>query len=377
MKILYYTLKSTFKDKVTMWWAFIFPFVLATLFNLAFTRMDDSYTMKTISIGVCGNINQNERTKNFDKTIKNIEIENGDKMFKINYDDEKTLKNKLKKGKISAYYIYDDKISLKVGEEKIDGTIMSEILKQFNSSYDAIVHTAKKDPMAVSKIAEDMQIDFSVKNATGIDSKNMKSSFVYYYGLLAMCSLYAVFYGSRSAERLNAMNSPLAQRISVSPKKKMFIVFTEIATDMLIALLSQILLVFYLTKVLGIFLGNNLWLIVLATWTGSLFAVSFSIFIGMFKISENARIGILLATSMTMAFLSDLMVGCMRVLVKLHVPIVNQLNPAAHIADAVRSLGVLGDYSSYWNNIFVLFIMSAVTLTVTIIKARRNVYDNL
>lgn len=378
MKTFYYTLKATLKDKTIMWWAFIFPFVLATLFNIAFAKLDDGEIFSQANIGICNEASGDKvKAGQFENMIKNLTDKNGDKMFKIEYGSEDKLKKLLADKKITGYFLYGDDIELKVGDDGIEESVLSEILRQFNCTYDAMSYTAKKDPAAALKAMKNLSVKFSAKNTTGVDSKDMARSLVYYYGLIAMSSLYTMFYGIRSSNRLNAMNSSLAQRISVSPRRKMQAVFTEFGVDMLIAAVSQTLLILYITKALRVNLGDKIGFILLAGMMGCLFAISFSIFVGMFKFKENTLVGIILAVSMVMSFLSDLMVNGIRVQIELHAPIINRLNPAAHIADAIRSLGVCGDHAAYGRHIAALCVMGIIALTAAVIKARRNIYDNL
>ena len=68
----------------------------------------------------------------------------------------------------------------------------------------------------------------------------------------------------------------------------------------------------------------------------SLIGVSIGMFIDDFgKMQEGAKIGIILGISMVSSFLAGLMNGNMKDIVEKSVPIVNRINPASLISDAL------------------------------------------
>ena len=49
-----YSLKYLFKDKMLIFWTFVFPIILGTLFSLAFSNIENSEKLDVIDIAIVG-----------------------------------------------------------------------------------------------------------------------------------------------------------------------------------------------------------------------------------------------------------------------------------------------------------------------------------
>lgn len=111
---------------------------------------------------------------------------------------------------------------------------------------------------------------------------------------------------------------------------------------------------------------------------GSLIGVSMGLFIGSLgKLNEGGKVGIMLAVSMSCCFLSGLMNGTMKDVVEKHAPIINRINPAALISDALYCINVYDDSYRYYRNLVTLIIMSAVLVLASFLIIRRERYDSI
>ncbi len=92
---------------------------------------------------------------------------------------------------------------------------------------------------------------------------------------------------------------------------------------------------------------------------------------------EGIKVGILLGISMTGSFLAGLMSADMKYAVEQHAPLVNRINPAAVITDALYCINVYDDAVRYRRSLVTLTCMCVVLTLVSFLLIRRERYDSL
>ena len=82
-----YRIKCIVKDKQTMFWTLLFPIILATLFNLAFSNLSSADDFSIVNIAIVKNDGY-EKNKEFIDVINSIsEGESDDPVFNIKYQN--------------------------------------------------------------------------------------------------------------------------------------------------------------------------------------------------------------------------------------------------------------------------------------------------
>ena len=71
------------------------------------------------------------------------------------------------------------------------------------------------------------------------------------------------------------------------------------------------------------------------------------------------------------------MVEGIKGLIEDNFPLLNRINPAAVITDAIYSITIYDDPGRYTLNIVILVIMSLITGAFTFIMTRRECYDSI
>ena len=94
-----YSLKILFKNKGLLFWTFIFPIILGTLFNLAFSNIEKTETFNKIDVAITPN--NNSYIKN---TFKVLEKENVIKIQSSNLEKSKKLLENPEKSKVSSIF---------------------------------------------------------------------------------------------------------------------------------------------------------------------------------------------------------------------------------------------------------------------------------
>jgi ABC-2 type transport system permease protein len=145
----------------------------------------------------------------------------------------------------------------------------------------------------------------------------------------------------------------------------------------IIHFVNVMILVGYLKFIFGINLSGG-WELVLLVLVGSISGVAMGMLIGSIgRFSEGVKVGISLAISMVGSFLSGLMFGGMKNVVEQHVPIVNKINPASLISDAVYAISVYDNSERFYLNIGILLLESVIFLFVCYLSVRRVRYDSI
>ena len=95
------------------------------------------------------------------------------------------------------------------------------------------------------------------------------------------------------------------------------------------------------------------------------------------KISYGAKIGITMAIVMSLSFMSGLMISQMHAVFELYAPIVNKLNPAAIITDALYYLNMDATLDRYIGKLVFMVIYSVVFVFLGFLLTRRRKYASL
>jgi ABC-2 type transport system permease protein len=190
--------------------------------------------------------------------------------------------------------------------------------------------------------------------------------------------MFASFLGLNCAKQMRADLSPLGMRKSLAPTHRMKIIMGDIWGNYLIQCIATTLFICYMQFVLKIDYGDHFFYVLLTAYMGSLIGLMLGLFIGSLRgIPESARVGISITTSLLLSFFSGLMVGDIRWKIEAAAPILNRLNPATVIADALYSLNIYDTYTRFYTNIGILGAMSVVLCVVSYLMVRRQDYASL
>ena len=130
-----YSLKTLFKNKALIFWTFAFPIILGTLFNMAFSNIQEGQKLDIINIAIVENdeLKSNEYYK---KAFDNLsDEENEDRLFNTSYVSEEEAKEKLQNDEIAGYMkLEDGKPKLIFVSNGIDQTVFKYVTEQITRS---------------------------------------------------------------------------------------------------------------------------------------------------------------------------------------------------------------------------------------------------
>lgn len=369
---LKYSLKILLKNKSLIFWTFIFPILLGTLFKMAFSNIENSETLKIIDIAVVNDVNFNNDVT-FKETIKYLSDEtNEDKLFNTKYVDRDSASELLKNNDISGYIeVKNNNVIVNVNKSGINETIIKYVVDEVirnNKIYENFIKEGR-NPYEITNIVK--------AKLNNISNENLSYTNIEFYTLLAMTALYGGLISMFISNKHQPNISAVGKRTSISCIKKSTLIFTNLLASYIIEVIGLFIVLAYTIIVLKADFGSNLALVILITLAGALAGLAIGLVISLLKVKENAKTGILIGTTMMMSFFSGMYGITMKYVIDKNIPVINKINPTSLITDAYYSLYYYDTYSRYITNLVLLLLISGLLIGVSIIKLRRNRYDSI
>ena len=386
---LKYTIKTLFKNKVLIFWAFAFPIVLGLFFNMAFSNIEKNEKLQVFDIAVVNN-NAFQKEKIYQDALKKLE-HGKDKLFNIKYVSQKKANKLLNNSDIKGYIIFkNDKPEVVIKENGTYQTIIKFAITEINQNKIMIENLSKKeveDEIVNGNVSIDQEkivdnilnkIKSEKVEFKNISNSNLSYMQIEYYTLIAMACMYGGMLGLTAINNSLANMSSKGKRISVSPNKKSVIVLSSTIGSYIVSLVGLVLLLVFLKLILKVDFGNNAFLVILLSLVGNLAGISLGVLIAsIFRVSEGAKTGITIAITMFLSVLSGMMGVTLKYVIDKNIPVVNLINPNNLITDGFYSLYYYDTLSRYFRDISYLLIFIIICLTISFISLRREKYDSI
>lgn len=385
-----YSLKTLLRNKALIFWTFAFPIILGTLFNLAFSDIENKETLDIIDIAIINN----EKFKNdayFTESFKALSTKSKDQLFNTKYTNLSTAKTLLKENKITGYLLFENnEVKITVNDKGYNETILRFVVDEISSQKEMLETITSKE-ITDSYKAGNLNVDYekiyqdtlSLINDTSpklnnISNSNLSYTMIEYYTLLAMACLYGAIISMFITNKKLANMSSAGKRTSISPAHKRTLLLGSFLASYLVQLLGIIILYLYTIFVIKVDYGNNIFLVFLLLMTGSFAGLSLGIAIAtVLKSNENAKMGILISLTMFFSFLSGMMGITMKYVIDSNIPLLNKINPAAMITDGFYSLYYYDTLDRFYFNIISLLLFSVILLFISYQGLRREKYDSI
>lgn len=361
-------LKRITRSRIDFFWSFFFPLILGTMFALSFGKiMNEGETLDKIPVAIIRG--EGDAVVFFNQVAASADFLDIQKV-----KDEKEALAKLENKDISGIIYVDDTLSLTVLEEGLESSILKTFLDEFLQYSSAMVTIIEEHPEKIQDVVSNIEgqisdITYTKQKTLG---KDISSYVQFFYSLFAMCIMFGCFPGVTCACDMQANVSALGARRNVSSAKKQTMLLADFLATVFVQILSGMILLFYLTVILKLNLGNDYLHILLIIAVGSLIGVASGVFVGSFsKIGLGVKIAIVLCFSMVSCFLSGLMVANIKFSIETHAPIINRINPAALITNCFYSLNALDSMDTYYSNILVLALEATALCVASFFMTRR------
>lgn len=372
-------LKCLFRTRGILFWTLLFPIVLSTFFNLAFSNIYSGEMFQSIPVGVINNQGYLDDTV-FQMALKetNASDEEESKLFEVTECSREKAEELLSNGEIFGFIDVEDDYSFTVKDSAIEQTIVKSFLDIYKQHRNIITNIVEKDPSKLEDVMSELM------NTSGFVMEKVKGEnkpdtmITYYFALIAMASLYGCNWGLKEIVDIQADQSVRGARMNVAPIHKMKLLLCNLSAAVVVQICNILLLIAYLAFVLKIDFGNDIGYIILTCIVGSITGVTMgSMLSALIKKSEELQVSILVSITMICSFLAGLMIANMKYIVALYVPILQYINPAALIADAFYSLYYYDTYTRFFTNIGCLLGFSLLFGIITYLATRRREYASI
>lgn len=377
-----YRLKCIIRDRQAMFWVFLFPLLIATFFNLAFTNLMNAENFSQIKIGIIDNEEYKKNTSFITAidSVSNADTKGKEKtLFELTYTSIEEADRLLGNSEIEGYIHFNDGIKLVVKKSGINQTIIKTFLDDFLQTSSTVATIINEHPETAQRgLVGDIfeRTDYLKEIPVGKSPPNTIVN--YFYALIAMTCLYGGLLGLKEVAAIQADLSPEGARINVAPAQKMRIFNASIFAAATVQLMVIFALLIYLVFVLRIDFGNQLAYLLLVSLIGTFTGVTYGTCIAtIVKKGEGVKIGILVGLTMLMTFLSGMMFDKMKYIVATKLPVLAYLNPVNLITDSLYSLYFYDTHTKFFINIALLCAFSIVFSLITYTVLRRRSYASL
>ena len=371
-------LKCIVRDRQMMFWTFLFPLLLATLFGMAFENIDKGEAFTRIPVAVVDNAEYSSAAAF--RTALDAVSGSGAKqpLFTVSRLSSAQAESRLKSGKIKGYVYFNGGAHVVVKESGIDQTILEEFVDDTLQTQQAVAAAVKADPRAAKAVLAAAESPKEVLRSVYPGRAKPDDAVTYYYALIAMASLYGGFLGLQEIAYVQANLSPQGARVSLAPVHKLRVFACSLCAATAVQFASVLLLIAYLGLVIRVQFGGNLPFILLASFAGSCAGVSLGAAIGaVVRGGYRLKTAVLIAFSMLSSFCAGLMFNQIKYLIASAAPALAYLNPGNLIADAFYALYYYTGHARFFLNVGLLFAFSLVFYLIVYFVMRRQKYESL
>lgn len=388
---LKYTIKTLFRNKILIFWTFAFPIILGIFFNMAFSNIESDEVLKVFDIAVVDNDDFKSQYI-YKEALKELSSnDNEDKLFNIDYVDEKKADTLLDDSDIEGYIVFkNDEPQVVIKENGTYQTIIKFVVNEIRQNKAILEELTPKavenevkagnSSFDVNKIVESIlsKINDEKVNMVDTSSSNLSYMQIEFYTLIAMACMYSGMLGLTAINNCLANMSSKGKRISVSPNRKSIVVLSSAIGAYFVSIVGLAILLLFLKFAIKVDFGDNAPLVIALSLVGSMAGISLGIFIAsVFRVSEGAKTGITIAITMFCSVLSGMMGVSLKYVIDKNVPIVNLINPNNLITDGFYSLYYYDTLDRYFRDIRYLIYFIVITLFISFISLRREQYDSI
>ncbi|MBO6283506.1 MAG: ABC transporter permease, partial [Pseudobutyrivibrio sp.] len=359
LRIFVYKIKELSRKYWLVGWNFVFPLVLATAFFLGFGNLikEDPDTLQTIDVGY---VNQLDKSAGFEQVLKELSKENDEGTTLLNlhtYSSKDEAVEDMNSDIIFGFYLEShDGIETVVRSNSYVSTIMNEIVREYNNYTDVINDIAKKHPEKVPAAMDAISSNNSFISEHSF-GQNTSQYLQYFYALLAMTSLFSSWISTSMLEGMCANMSERGKRVECSPASKFVSISAGILAGTLLQIVSNIIVVIYIEYILGINLGIPMSTMIILCSIGSGLGISFGVLMGSMIRNERLLVTVPLFFTMICSFFSGLMWGQIKQIIQYQCPIINKINPAALLTDAIYVRATYGSTAEFYQDTYIMCAM--------------------
>lgn len=381
LDMIRYSFLTKIKNRELIFWPLIFPFVLGTVmyFSIGQVEEADLETVRAALVTEAGEGDTDE--KNSTEEVFPIFLESLEEDSDIIRTEEMTGQEAvtaLQNGEIDGIFYDGADPSLTVSASGFPQSILQMILESYMEGKETLEDVAALHPEGLSAAIETMEDHGDAVEQVSLGGKTTDGTAQFFYALLGMACLYGCFIGYRSAMEIQANLTPLAARRCAGPVHRLSLVVTEVLVSFGIHFVNMLLLLAYMKFVLKLEFAGSYVEMIPVILMGSMIGVTMGMFItSAGKMGEGVKVGIMVGISMAMSFCAGLMNADIKNVVDQNIPLLNRVNPAALVSDALYCLNVYDAPERYAQDMMILAVLCVLLIAGTFLIIRRERYVSI
>lgn len=381
LDMIRYSFLTKIKNRELIFWPLIFPFVLGTAMYFSIGQVEESDFETVQAALVTEAVQEKSDAENSKEAVFPLfleSLEEDSELIRTEEMKEEEAVRALENGEIDGIYYDGADPSLTVSASGFPQSILQMVLESYMEGRETLEDVALLHPEGLSAAVESMEDYGSALERVSLGGKTTDGTAQFFYALLGMACLYGCFIGYNSAMEIQANLSPLAARRCAGPVHRLSLVVTEILVSFGIHFANMLLLLAYMKFVLKLEFGGSYLEMLPVMLMGSMIGVTMGMFItSVGKMGEGVKVGIMVGVSMAMSFCAGLMNADIKNMVDKNVPLLNRVNPAALISDALYCLNVYDAPERYAQDMLILAGLCILLTAGTFLIIRRERYVSI
>ncbi len=371
--LIKYSVLTKIRNFNVIFWSLIFPLVLTTLMYLSIGRMEED-GFETIPVALVAE--EEAESDPFLTFLESVEQDAGLVMTEEMSRD--AAEEELKNGEIKGIFCIGDTPSLFVGGSGLPESILQMILESYIQGEQTLSDIRELHPEKLGDAVRKMNEYDEATEQVSLGGRTTNGNAQFFYALIGMASLYGCFLGFQSSLDMQANLTALAARRCASPVNRMKTILSETAVSFGLHFVNMMILLGYMKYILRLDFSGSYLAMLPVLLVGSITGVTMGMFItSIGRMGEGSKAGIMVGVSMTFSFLAGLMNGEMKNLIDRHAPVVNRLNPAALISDALYCMNVFDAPARYREDMLILSAICVLLAAGTFLVIRRERYGSI
>lgn len=386
-----YTVLSLFPEKSIFIWTLCFPIILATLFNVMFSGLDDSNTFEPIPTAIVEDAAYRD-TPAFSELVTNLAAQGDDQVLVAHFvasheEAEALLTQKTVAGILSVDEEHDPLLAVPPNFEFDTSRINQTILKNIVDNYvrsTATIETLMADNPAVladPTLIESLYAPTSFTEEITVIANTASSAVRYFYALLGFSAIQAAAVALVGITRTQPNLSALGARRAVGATSRIRTFSATLLACWAISFVCLLVAFLYMRFPLGVNFGGQDLLCIAGLLIASLMATGLGAFIGALpRLGEGAKSGIITGLSCFLALFAGLYGMFSQELaddIARNVPLLQLLNPVKQVADLFYSLYFYDTLAPFFAVAVTLLIMAAVFFVLAGLFMRRQRYASI
>ena len=371
--MIWYSFLTKIKNVTMLFWPLVFPLVLTTAMYLSIGQIEEA-DFETVRAAVVSPAEEKEEP--FRLFLDSMEQDSD--LLATEEMSEQDAEDALEEGSISGIFYAGAEPSLTVGGSGFPQTILQMVLESYTEGKETLEDVAQFHPEGMDAALASMESYGDTVEQISLGGRTTDSTAQFFYAMMGMACLYGCFIGYGSAMGLQANLTPLAARRCAGPVSRLGMILTEILVSFALHFINMVILLAYMKYILRLEFGGSFVEMLPVLFIGSMIGVTMGIFItSIGRMREGVKIGIMVGVSMVMSFMAGLMNEYMKNMVDRNFPLLNRINPAALISDAMYCINVYDSPERYAQDMLLLGGLCVLLAAGTFMIIRRKRYDSI